>query len=125
MNFPNSIEKFEKPDLLSVVLAVHLTVDGDKGRPVEDQQKDVETLEYALAHWNYHPNNDFSFCVKNLIQCTLEQYYNSEWHKEDMMLNIEGKFFRCRCGCNCFRKSKFNSFRYKCNACQETYTSEE
>ena len=43
---------------------------------------------------------------------------------KDIMVKIDGKFFRCHCGCNVFRKLKSNASKYVCNSCEEVYTGE-
>lgn len=41
------------------------------------------------------------------------------------MIKLQGKSFRCGCGCNVFHfPDKDNSDRYECNACGAQYVSE-
>jgi hypothetical protein len=47
-----------------------------------------------------------------------------QWEERDVMLQIEGKSFRCECGCNVFRK-ELNGTLYKCNACGSLYNGED
>lgn len=47
-----------------------------------------------------------------------------EWGEADWMPRIDGKAFRCECGCNVFRKSAIVTNRYKCNSCGATYIGE-
>jgi hypothetical protein len=41
----------------------------------------------------------------------------------DRILNIEGKPFRCPCGCNVFRKANEDPDVFLCNACQAVYAT--
>ena len=41
---------------------------------------------------------------------------------EDRMIYIEGKNFRCDCGCNVFRE--YEKLKYTCNACNAKYIGE-
>jgi len=47
-----------------------------------------------------------------------------QWGEHDFMPRINGKSFRCDCGCNVFRKES-NGSRYKCNACEAQYIGEK
>jgi hypothetical protein len=42
----------------------------------------------------------------------------------DSFCMINGKAFRCECGCNVFRALQRDTTKYKCNACEEIYQSE-
>lgn len=46
-----------------------------------------------------------------------------EWI-QSFMPKIDGKFFRCECGCNVFAKSSTRPDYYKCNSCNLIYLSE-
>ena len=39
------------------------------------------------------------------------------------MPKVDGKFFRCSCGCNVFHKRIGDDDRYICNACLNEFTS--
>lgn len=41
----------------------------------------------------------------------------------DVMPKVDGKFFRCECGCNVFRQllRRLPRFMYKCNSCRAVY----
>lgn len=39
--------------------------------------------------------------------------------RQDTMLKVDGKPFRCECGCNVF--TKVSDVRYECNACEQLY----
>lgn len=41
-----------------------------------------------------------------------------------VMPKIDGKFFRCECGCNVFTKSKTRAHILRCNSCLSIYSSE-
>ena len=41
---------------------------------------------------------------------------------EQVMPFIDGKSFRCECGCNVFTKS--GDYKYVCNSCELSYTGE-
>lgn len=43
--------------------------------------------------------------------------------KTDSIVKVQGKSFRCECGCNVFRKLIFR-LAYKCNACEAIYEAE-
>lgn len=43
--------------------------------------------------------------------------------KEDVMVKINGKTYRCECGCNVFRW--ISDTKLKCNSCEATYTGEK
>jgi len=40
-----------------------------------------------------------------------------------VMCFINGKSFRCECGCNVF--TKVGDLKYRCNACEARYTGEK
>jgi hypothetical protein len=42
---------------------------------------------------------------------------------KDVMPKINGKSFRCACGCNVFKE--FAPLRYRCNGCQATFSGEK
>jgi len=41
----------------------------------------------------------------------------------DCIIKIDGKTFRCECGCNVFRR--IGELRYECNSCRATFTGEK
>ena len=41
---------------------------------------------------------------------------------KDVLCMIEGKPFRCECGCNVFRKLLKEPHKYVCNSCGAVYT---
>ena len=43
-------------------------------------------------------------------------------HKQSM-LRVDGKLFRCECGCNVF--SEYEPLKYVCNSCEALYTGEK
>lgn len=49
---------------------------------------------------------------------------NDDGSLENFLLRINGKGFRCECGCNVFHiPDKANPDVYKCNACTATFTT--
>ena len=40
---------------------------------------------------------------------------------KDLMLRLDGKPFRCECGCNVFKQIGRDSGHYRCNACGTIY----
>ncbi len=40
---------------------------------------------------------------------------------EDIVLRVEGGFYRCACGCNVFRRAINRRYQYRCNACGNWY----
>ena len=49
---------------------------------------------------------------------------NLETTGENLMPKVQGVAFRCHCGCNVFQKLVDEPHIYKCNACEELYSSE-
>lgn len=49
---------------------------------------------------------------------------NLETTGENFMPKVQGVAFRCHCGCNVFQKLVDEPHIYKCNACEELYSSE-
>ena len=46
------------------------------------------------------------------------------WDKNpNVTLTIEGKSYRCGCGCNVFGHINYDKNRYKCNGCKATFTA--
>jgi len=43
----------------------------------------------------------------------------------DVMPVVDGKRFRCECGCNVFHHFNGNPNQYECNACSNVYEGEE
>ena len=58
------------------------------------------------------------------IRLEERRWNKPEWGDKDFMPKIDGKSFRCECGCNIFRKSNIVVGKYKCNACGATYKRE-
>ena len=42
----------------------------------------------------------------------------------DVVVRINGRLFRCQCGCNVFRHPEGEPDIYRCNSCQTEYESE-
>ena len=46
------------------------------------------------------------------------------WDKNpNATLKINGKSFRCECGCNVFGHVDYDKNRYSCNSCKATFTT--
>lgn len=45
--------------------------------------------------------------------------------KKDTVCRVNGKLFRCDCGCNVFRKLLKAPLRYRCNSCRGIFEAEE
>ncbi len=41
--------------------------------------------------------------------------------ESNIMVKIDGKVFRCDCGCNVFHKPAYEMYIYECNACAAWY----
>jgi len=59
-------------------------------------------------------------CHAEVIKAALEWMISNE----DVMIKIEGKSFRCECGCNVFKHNPRNINKFICNSCGTTYTGE-
>lgn len=68
-----------------------------------------------------------------LLNC-LRKIYCLEQKEEDIpnikvteenqkMLKVQGKPFKCTCGCNVF--TEYEPLKYQCNSCQAAYTGEK
>lgn len=61
----------------------------------------------------------FDFIVGNF---GVSEFIVDQW-EGSYMPQIDGRSFRCECGCNVFQKSVTKSDRYKCNSCDMVYQS--
>ena len=77
---------------------------------------------------SHHCNNDIVYGVKTKpvepgsIDTTGMTDVMTGAVRDQVMCRINGKYFRCECGCNVF--TKLGEFKYKCNSCNATYSGE-
>ena len=57
--------------------------------------------------------------------CLTEEFSytdDNEVEDKDVLIKVEGKSYRCECGCNVFRYLKYVKDKLKCNSCDVTYS---
>lgn len=76
-----------------------------------------------LSPWVNHANDSFEDGgpgPTHWAPIPVEKKASLGW-SGDKMVKIEGRSFRCECGCNVFRESLDEPGLYKCNACSAYY----
>lgn len=58
------------------------------------------------------------------VRCVLDHRHASTEGQPDVMPKVDGKAFRCDCGCNVFKNPKGEPHVYVCNACGDRYRGE-
>lgn len=78
-----------------------------------DMRQTTDDDGYKLIH-----------CVNHACKSNGGDYDSTKTEDNDIMPMIDGKSFRCSCGCNVFRRLKYNKNKYKCNSCEVIYIGE-
>ncbi len=60
--------------------------------------------------------------AKEAAQAALAAREGKPPQAEQVMPRVNGKPFKCDCGCNVFTKTE--PLKYRCNSCEATYTGE-
>jgi hypothetical protein len=81
-------------------------------REWQESGKSVEQLIFRLK--TTHIN----------VPDTMIKARTGDLEPQDRMVKIEGKSFRCPCGCNVFRSPKGQPDVYVCNSCGAVYRGE-
>jgi len=59
--------------------------------------------------------------IAKIIETAIKNQHVNEENRNST-IRIDGKLFRCNCGCNVFAKLSEN--RYRCNMCKSEYETE-
>jgi len=85
--------------------------------------KHINSIINADSQTHDEALNNFANDIAKLFTTSDVSTRNLETTGKNVMPKVQGYGFICNCGCNVFQKLVDEPHVYKCNACEELYSS--